>query len=518
MVTAESSSRWAGWVTKSSNDAWNLACRNQRRHLQDLEKAVSVLEEKLRLPVRPAAERKALVAAERERARAGNRAARRLAFGYRSAHEHAMKRRRLEHLRCELARGRADAGAGVVRVTRGGKQLLRTRLHLEQARLSEDQWRAKWTARRWSFGANGESGKRFGNETIRLAPDGTLEVDLPPALAHLANVTGRGVTRYRFCARVSFSYRKEEWLAQVTQNRAVAYDVVFAETGRVYLDASFTPAGKPEVPGLGELLADPALRVLAVDLNHGFLAPAVVDRAGNPVSRLPHIPLATQNCPASKRDGHLRQAITELLGLAGAHGCQLLVVEHLGFGEMRATGRERYGSRKWFRKVVCGLPTAQFRDRLVAMASRRGLAVAGVPAAYSSIWGAQWWQVPLSTTTHKVSGHTAAAVVLGRRALGHRARRRLQASPGVTAPGQRTEAGSGEKKVDSRATSSRSGAESYHAGNKGEPKVRHHVPARPQRHPGTHQTRSGEGERAGTSPAKTVRAEPKQQVSYPLLR
>jgi hypothetical protein len=54
------------------------------------------------------------------------------------------------------------------------------------------------------------------------------------------------------------------------------------------------------------------------------------------------------------------------------------------------------------------MPTRQFRDRLVAMASRRGMAVCGVPAAYSSIWGKTYWRAPLSTKHHKVSGHTGA--------------------------------------------------------------------------------------------------------------
>ena len=201
------------------------------------------------------------------------------------------------------------------------------------------------------------------------------------------------------------------------------------------------------MPELDELLRDPGLRVLAGDLNHGFLAPAVLDRAGNAVIRLPHIPLVTEDLPASVRDGHLRQALTCALDLAEAHGCRLVVVENLGFSDMRARGRERYGSAEWFRKVVCGMPTAQVRDRLVAMAARRSVAVAGIPGAYSSIssiWGAEHWQAPLSTNLstkqHEVSGHTAAAVVLGRRALGHSARRRPRASPGVTAPDQRIEA------------------------------------------------------------------------------
>ena len=85
--------------------------------------------------------------------------------------------------------------------------------------------------------------------------------------------------------------------------------------------------------------------------------------------------------------GHLRQAITRLLDLAEVSGARCITIEALGFSEIRFVGRERYGSRHWLRKMVSGMLTAKFRDRLVAGASRRGIAVVGVPAAYSSIWG-----------------------------------------------------------------------------------------------------------------------------------
>lgn len=102
----------------------------------------------------------------------------------------------------------------------------------------------------------------------------------------------------------------------------------------------------------------------------------------------------TKDLPASQRDGRLRRAITEALNLAEECHCRLVAVENLGFEEMRATGRERYGSAKWSRKVVCKMAAAQFRDRLAAMASRREVAIAGVPAACSSIWGKEHCQAP----------------------------------------------------------------------------------------------------------------------------
>jgi hypothetical protein len=440
-ITKESSSRWAGAITKASNDAYATARRNQLRQRADLTRAIATLEEKIELSCHSAKERGEL--------RAG-RAGRKLKFGYRSEWELAMKRQRLQHLRARLAVLDQELDAGRVHITRGGKRLLRNRLHLDQAGITKEQWRALWDASRWWITANGESGKSFGNETIRVSPEGVLEVDLPQPLAQMANITTGGLTSYRFHDAVHFSYRQAEWLAQVSGDRAVAYSISFDPAkDRFYLDASFTPASPAPVPAYQELLLDRATRTLAVDHNHGFLAPALLDRSGNPVGRLPHIPLLTEDLSASTRDGHLRQAITQLLDLAEVSRARCITIEDLGFSEMRATGRERYGSRHWFRKVVSGMPTARFRDRLVAMASRRGIAVVGVPAAYTSIWGRQHWLAPLLAQHQQVSGHTAAAVVLGRRAFGHSARRRPQASPGVTASDQRIEAAGQPADVES---------------------------------------------------------------------
>lgn len=432
VITAESSSRWAGAITKASNHAYATARRNQLRQRADLVRAIATLEEKIELPCHSAKERWELRA---------NRAGRKLTFGYRSEQELAMKRERLQHLGASKAGLDRDVAAGRVHITRGGKCLLRHRLHLDQAGITKQEWRARWEASRWWITANGETGKSFGNETIRVSPEGVMEVDLPQPLAQLANITTRGLTRYRFQAAVGFSYRQAEWLAQVGHDRAVAYSISWDPAkGRFYLDASFTPTSPCSVAAYSELLLDPAVRFLAVDHNHGFLAPALLDRTGNPLGRLPHVPLVTEDLSSPARDGHLRQAITHLLDLAEAGGARSITIEDLGFSEMRSIGRERYGSRRWFRKVVSGMPTAKFRDRLVAMASRRGIAVVGVPAAYSSIWGREHWQAPLSAQHQQVSGHTAAAVVLGRRALGHSARRRPQASPGVTTSDRRIEA------------------------------------------------------------------------------
>jgi hypothetical protein len=88
---------------------------------------------------------------------------------------------------------------------------------------------------------------------------------------------------------------------------------------------------------------------------------------------------------------------------------------------------------------VASIPTRRFRDRLVQMCANQGLWVVAVDPAYTSKWGRQYWQGPLQTKTPRttVTVHHAAAVVIGRRSLGYRARRR----PGVPPTHQRMGAG-----------------------------------------------------------------------------
>ena len=95
-------------------------------------------------------------------------------------------------------------------------------------------------------------------------------------------------------------------------------------------------------------------------------------------------------------------------------------------GERRRTG---------YRRLVAGIPTGKFRDRLAQMAANAGISVIAVDPAYTSRWGREHWLIPLQEQASPIpaSGHHAAAVVIGRRALGHRARRRA----GVTGGDQR---------------------------------------------------------------------------------
>src|SRR5207245_11649450 len=108
-----------------------------------------------------------------------------------------------------------------------------------------------------------------------------------------------------------------------------------------------------------------------------------------------------------------------------------IVIENLDFANARSEGREHTGSRpscgrrgRRFRALVAGIPTARFRDRLVQMAANRGLFLIAVDPAYTSRWGAEHWLGVLRRGSAEASGHHCAALVIGRRGLGQRARRR----------------------------------------------------------------------------------------------
>jgi hypothetical protein len=320
----------------------------------------------------------------------------------------------------------ARLGVGRVSICRGGRAVARVRHHLDDAGLDEGVWRERWEAARWFLCADGEADKAWGNETIRWHPDqGWLDVKLPAALAGLAN---RPHGRYRLSVPVSFPYRGDEVAAQAATG-AIRYDIFFQpERHRWYLDASWTTPPPPPAD-LDELRRSP---VLGVDLNADHLAAVVVDPSGNPVGAAVSVLLELSGLPTSTRDGRLRAAISALLRRAKAAGCAAVIIEDLDFDRARAEGKDHHPRRRPSRgkrgraqrRMVSGLPTSRFRDRLVQMATNQGLAVVAVDPAYTSAWGAQHWLGVLRQHSPDATGHHSAAVVIGRRGLGQRARRR----------------------------------------------------------------------------------------------
>ncbi|WSM11147.1 transposase [Streptomyces sp. NBC_01717] len=400
-LTGVSSSRIAGAITKATHDQWALARRCQAAHIQKLAAGIKTLRHRLSLPL-------------------GEKGTKRAAGGYRSKNEWFRKSRRLAMLEARHTAAVADWQAGRVRVVRGGKRLFNTRHHLAQAQLSEEHWRERWEAERWFIAADGESGKRFGNEPIRVTPDGEVSIKLPVPLAHLAN-TRNG--RYVLTATVAFAHRGAEWADRITANRAVAYRIhLDTERGRWYLTASWQRPAVQTIP----LAAACARGVIGVDTNADHFAAYRLDQHGNPVGD-PHRFGYDLSGTAGHRDAQIRHALTRLINWAVRAGVAAIGIENLDFTAEKT--REKHGGRKQFRQLISGMPTGKLKARLVSMAAEHGLSVVAVDPAYTSLWGAQHWQKPLTTPHRKMSRHDAAGIAIGRRALGHPVRRRTAPPP-----------------------------------------------------------------------------------------
>ena len=432
-VTAVSSSRWAGAITRAVEDQYQLGMRALAVHVTDLRAAVQVVAQ--RCALRPGE----LAATAGDDGAHGNRPRRQR--GYRSAAERFAKTRRLAILCGRLTQAEQALAVGRPSITVGGKRLWRNRNHLGAADMTEQQWRGRWEAGRLFLTADGESGKAGGNETVRVDQGGRLRIKTPAALvselgAHV--VIGEPVR---------FHHHSDQWADRVATRRAVRYDISYDPgRDRWYLDASWTLTAEPAAP----IEALRAGSVLGADLNADHVACCVLDAAGNPVGEPVTIAVDTAGLAAARRDGRVRAAITALLDLAEQRNCTAVVVENLDFADARATGRETLGRGrrgKQFRRTVAGIPTAKFRNRLIGMAAGRGMAIIGVDPAYTSRWGAQHWCKPLQqqTSDHTtVTGHHGAAAAIGRRGLGVAIKRR----PAGPRNGQRTATGTPPARPD----------------------------------------------------------------------
>ncbi|MET9386279.1 hypothetical protein ABZY09_35790, partial [Streptomyces sp. NPDC002928] len=257
-------------------------------------------------------------------------------------------------------------------------------------------------------------------EHPRRHDTGQLSLRLPAPLAHLANAPHG---RYVLGATVQFAHRGGEWLDRITNSRAVAYRIHHDVTrGRWYVTASWQRTPAPLLP----LKAALARGVVAVDINDDHLAAWRLDPHGNPVGE-PRRYFYDLTGSTAHRDAQIRHALTRLLHHTRATGAAAIAVEDLDFTDGRC--REKHGRNKRFRRLISRFPTARLKARLMSMAAEQDIAIVAVDRAYTSRWGAQHWQQPLTTSNRQVSRHDAVSIAIRRRALGHPIRRRTIPPP-----------------------------------------------------------------------------------------
>ena len=137
-LTAESSSRWAGAITRTSEDQVRLAGQNLHAHRASLQARIRRIQARLAVP-------------------AGSKSGR--TRGYATAAERHAKTVRLQVLTARLGRVERQLDSGAVSVVRGGKSLLRLRNNLAAAGLTEDQWHSQWESARLFLTADGEAAR-----------------------------------------------------------------------------------------------------------------------------------------------------------------------------------------------------------------------------------------------------------------------------------------------------------------------------------------------------------------------
>ena len=120
-----------------------------------------------------------------------------------------------------------------------------------------------------------------------------------------------------------------------------------------------------------------------------------------------------------------------------------VAVERLNFADIAAQGRNRHQRRgaagRTTRNKTLSIPTSTFTYHASAIFNSYGIAVAAVDPAYTSRWGAREWQPALNSSRKQTgTGHSAGAVVIGRRSQGYDPWR----SPGIHRNDQSRKAGS----------------------------------------------------------------------------
>jgi IS605 OrfB family transposase len=231
-------------------------------------------------------------------------------------------------------------------------------------------------------------------------------------------------------AKVRFEHRGQEWADRVEANRAVAYRIHHdVQRGRWYLTASWQIPPSKTIP-LETALTD---GVISVDTNTDHLAAWRLDTHGNPIGN-PRRFSYDLSGNADHRDAQVRHALSRLLNWARTCGVKAIAVEDLDFAAEKT--REKHGRRRRFRQLISGMPTGRLRARLTSMADQTGITIIAVDPAYTSKWGAQHWQKPLTSKNRTTTRHDAAAVAIGRRAQGHPIRRRTTPPPAHRSDGQ----------------------------------------------------------------------------------
>jgi IS605 OrfB family transposase len=314
------------------------------------------------------------------------------------------KKRRLAMLKQKLKSLQSDRKDGIVRLCFGSKKLFRAQFHLEEnGYASHEEWLSDWQAARNSqFFVLGSKDETAGCQgcVAKVGVDGSisLRLRLPNALPGKYTVISGLWFAHGHDAMVAaigrnLSDNKEEW-------QAISYRFKKDEKGwRVFVSVTL-----PEV----KRISDRRLGVIAVDINKDHLAVTEIDRFGNLIEFWT-IPCCTYGKSSAQSKAIVSEAVKALITLASDRR-KPLVIEELDFRKKKAALEKQ--DRRYARML------SSFAYRLIhtvvaARAFDAGIAVLEESAAYTSVIGQEKF-----AGRYGISGHHAAALVLGRRVNG----------------------------------------------------------------------------------------------------
>jgi IS605 OrfB family transposase len=314
------------------------------------------------------------------------------------------KKRRLAILEQKLTQLQQDKSKGIISLCFGSKKLFRAQFHLkENGYASHEQWLSNWQAARNSqFFVLGSRDETAGCQgcVATVAEDGSisLRLRLPNALSG----------KYTIIPGLWFAHGHDAIVAAIGRNlsdhsadwQAISYRFVKDDKGwRVFVSISL-----PKV----KYISDRRLGVIGVDINADHLAITGTDRFGNPLD-FRTIPCCTYGKSSDQSRAIVSEAVKSLVAIASDRR-KPIVIEELDFRKKKAAlGKE---DRRHAR-MLSSLAYRLIHTVIAARAYDAGIELLEETPAYTSVIGQEKF-----AGRYGISGHHAAALVIGRRVNG----------------------------------------------------------------------------------------------------
>jgi IS605 OrfB family transposase len=301
--------------------------------------------------------------------------------------------RRIAHITHRIAQREQDRASGRVRICFGSRRLFNAQHALvENTYADHAAWQADWRAQRSSqffvLGSKDETAGCQGCVLTHLGDDRfSFRLRLP---------NGSGLRSVELQVRIRYGW--QTLLHALAVGQAISYRFLRDDKGwRVFISTQ-----EPSISTISDIRCG----AIGVDLNADHLALSRTDRFGNLVAFM-RIPLVTYGLTEDQAKARLGNAVRQVISQAVRCGLPI-VIERLDFAKKRAT-LSRFSRR--YARMLSSFAYTRFAEILKARAHDAGIELRFVNPAYSSIIGKQKF-----SRRYGISGHTAAALVLARRA------------------------------------------------------------------------------------------------------